>query len=55
MAQSAECPTLGFGSGRDVTVCGLEPRVGLCTDSLEPAWDSLPLPLSRPLPCSCFR
>ena len=25
-----------FGSGHDLTVCELEPRVGLCADSLEP-------------------
>ena len=50
--QSVECPTLGFGSGRDLMVCGIEPHVGLCSDSEEPAWDSLSLPLSLPLPCS---
>ena len=33
--------TLGFGSGRDLTVREFEPRVGLCADSAEPAWDSL--------------
>ena len=26
-----------FGSGHDLTVRGLEPHVGLCTDSAEPA------------------
>ena len=25
-----------FGSGRDLTVCGFKPRVGLCADSSEP-------------------
>ena len=25
-----------FGSGHDLTVCGFEPRVGLCADSSEP-------------------
>ena len=25
-----------FGSGQDLTVCGSKPRIGLCTDSLEP-------------------
>ena len=33
--------TLGFRSGRDLTVCEFEPRVGLHTDSAEPAWDAL--------------
>ena len=42
-------PTLDFGSGHDFTVCETEPRVGLCTDSVEPAWDSLS-PLSAPTP-----
>ena len=34
-----------------------EPRVRLCTDRTEPAWDSLSLPLSLPLPyshCLCL-
>ena len=33
--------TLDFGSGHDLTVCEFEPCVGLCTDNVEPAWDSL--------------
>ena len=41
MAQSVKCPTLDFGSGHDLMVHGFKPRVGLCTDSIEPAWDSL--------------
>ena len=40
--------TLDFGSRHDLTVYEFEPRVGLCADSAEPAWDPLPLPL----PCS---
>ena len=52
MAQSAERPTLGFGSGHDLMVCEMKPRVGLCADSAEPPWDSLSLPLSLPLPCA---
>ena len=36
MVQSVECPTLGFGSGHDLTVHGFEPRIGLCIDSVEP-------------------
>ena len=43
VAQSVKCPTLGFGSGHDLTVHELEPRVGLCAGSSEPAWDSLSL------------
>ena len=40
--------TLDFGSGHDLTVCGFEPRVGLCADRAEPACDPLPLLLSTP-------
>ena len=50
MAQSVKRPTLGFGSGRDLTVCEVESRIGLCTDSMEPAWDSLSPSLSLCLP-----
>ena len=49
MAQSAKRPTLDFGSGHEFTVHGFEPCVGLCTDCLEPAWDSLSLSLSLSL------
>ena len=38
-----------FGSGHDRTIRELEPRVGLCTDGVEPAWDSPSPPLSLPL------
>ena len=41
MARSVKQLTLDFGSGHDLTVCATEPRVGLCADSAEPAWDSL--------------
>ena len=37
-----------FGSGHDLMVHEFQPRVGLCTDSVETAWD--PLSLSLPLP-----
>ena len=53
VAQLVECPTLDLGSGHDLTVCGIEARVGLCADSEGPAWDSLS-PLSLPLPCLHF-
>ena len=48
--QSAKRPTLDFGSGPDLTVHELEPRVGFCAESAESAWDSLSLslPLSAP-------
>ena len=36
MAQLVEKPTLDFGSGHDLMVCGFEPYTGLCADSSEP-------------------
>ena len=33
--------TLDFASGHDLTVHKIEPRIGLCADNTEPAWDSL--------------
>ena len=42
-------PTLDFGSGHDLMVCELEPRVSLCADSPESVWDSLSPSLSAPL------
>ena len=51
VAQSVEWPTLDFGSGHDLTVCEFEPHVGLCADSIEPAWDPLSS-LSLPFPSS---
>ena len=35
-AQWVKHPTLGFGSGHDLTVREFEPRVGLCADRSEP-------------------
>ena len=49
MTQSAKCLTFDIGSGHDLTVHGIEPCVGLCADSMEPAWDSLSLPPSLSL------
>ena len=49
MAQLVKCPSLGFGSDHGLTVCGSEPHVGLHTDSVEPAWNSLSLSLSLSL------
>ena len=37
---------VGFGSGHYLAVHGLEPRISLCADRAEPAWDSLSLSLS---------
>ena len=37
MAQLVERPTLGFSLGHDE----INPHIGLCADSLEPAWDFL--------------
>ena len=50
MARLVKRLTLGFGSVHNLTVCGFEPHIGLCTDSVEPAQESLSLPL--PFPCS---
>ena len=33
MAQLVELPILDFGSGPDLTVCGIEPRIRLSADS----------------------
>ena len=49
VAQSAKRLTLDFGSGRDLTARGSEPRVGFCADSTEPVWDSVPFSLSLSL------
>ena len=48
VAPSVKRPTLDFGSGHDLMVCGFEPHVGLCADSTEPAWDALSPSLSAP-------
>ena len=49
VAHSIKLPILGFGSGHDLMVCGLKPHNRLCTDSMEPAWDSLSLSLPSSL------
>ena len=46
VAQSVKHLTSDFGSGHDLTIRGIELHVGLCTDSVEPAWDSLSPSLS---------
>ena len=50
VAQRAKHPTLGFGSGHDLTVHEFEPHGGLCADSGEPAWDSFHPSLSLSAP-----
>ena len=45
VAQLLEHLTLDFGSGHDFMVHETEPHIELCTDSVEPAWDSLSVPL----------
>ena len=47
VAQSVKHPTFDFGSSHDLTVCEFKPCLGLCTDSMEPAWDILSLSLSK--------
>ena len=41
VAQSVERPALDFSSGHDPTVRGFEPHIGLHTESVESAWDSV--------------
>ena len=48
VAKSIKHPTLGFGSGHDLTVHEFEPFIRLC--GVSTAWNSLSP--SLPLPCS---
>ena len=48
VAQSVKHLTLGFCSGHELMVCEFEPRIRLCAESVEPAWDSLSPSLSAP-------
>ena len=48
MAQSVKHLALDFNLGHDLTVCEFKPHVGLCTGSVDPAWDSLSPSLSDP-------
>ena len=52
VARSVKRPTLDLGSGHDCMVCEIEPHIRLCTDSAEPAWDSLSASLCPPSPTS---
>ena len=49
MAQLVKCLTLDLRSGHDLTVCEIEPHMGLCADVTEPAWESLSLSPPPPL------
>ena len=40
MSQLIKNLTLNFSSGHDLMVCEIEPHIGLCADSVEPAQDS---------------
>ena len=44
MAHLVKCLALDFSSGHDLMVREFESRIGLCTDSMEPTWDSLSPP-----------
>ena len=48
VAQSVKCLTLDFSSDHDLTGHEIELLIGLCTDSLKPAWDSISPSLSAP-------
>ena len=40
MTEPVKRLTLGFSSGHNLMVLGTEPHVGLCANSMKPAWDS---------------
>ena len=46
MAQSVKRPARDYDSGHDLTVHETEHPIGLCPNSVEPAWGSQSLPLS---------
>ena len=52
MARLVKRPTLDLGSGRDLTVCGFKPHIGLHAECAQPAWGSVSLrvSLSQSLP-----
>ena len=52
VVQSVKHLTLSFISGHDLMVHGIEPHVGICADSEEPAWNFLSPSLSASPPCS---
>ena len=50
LAQSVKRLILDFSLDHDLMVCELEPHLGLCPESAEPAWDSLSLLCLCPSP-----
>ena len=52
MAQLVKCLPLNHSSGHDLAVCEFKPRTRLCTDGLEPAWDSVSPSLGPSLTCA---
>ena len=48
VAQTVERPTFDFDTGHDLMVREFELHVRLCTDSMDPAWNSLSPSLSAP-------
>ena len=54
VAHSLKHPTHDFGIGHDLTVCGIEPHIGFCAGSADPAWDSLSLSLCPSPPHACM-
>ena len=50
MAHAGKCLSPDLSLGHDLMVREIEPCIGLCADSMEPAWDSLPFFASPPLP-----
>ena len=55
VAQSVKHRPHAFGSGHDLTVGGIDLHISLCTDSMEPTWDSLSLSLCpSPVPSFCL-
>ena len=47
VAQLGKRLTLDLSSGHDLAVRGFELGIGLCADSMGPAWHSPSLPLSQ--------
>ena len=43
VAKWVDHPTLDLNLGHDLPVCGFKSHIGLCTDSMDPAWDSVSL------------
>ena len=54
VAQLVKCPALDIGSDHDLIVRGTEPCIGLCADTVDPAWDSLSPSLSASSPFALF-